>query len=301
MARSWFTPALRRYPVSSPEILTPAMLDQMRKSCALAAETLVMVGKNLREGMTTEDINTLVHDYTIAKGAYPSPLNYGGFPKSVCTSMNEVVCHGIPSTKDVLKNGDIINVDVTSYLPAKHGYHGDTSATFYIGEPSEGAKKVVEVARKSLEIGLAQVKDGARIGDIGRAIQEYAEGTGCSVVRDYVGHGIGRIFHTSPQIPHYFDPRNNKRMKAGWIFTIEPMINLGGADTEVDDPEYDWIVKTKDRSLSAQFEHTLIVTRTGCEVLTSRPEPLTHSEDKPWNELGPLSNRAAYELRTKGA
>ena len=277
--------------MSNPEILTPPMIDKMRAACQLAADTLLMVGEKLRAGMTTNEIDVLVHDYTLANGAYPSPLNYKGFPKSVCTSPNEVVCHGIPS-KRVLNEGDIVNVDVTSYLPAKHGWHGDTSATFYVGEPSEDAKKVTEVARRSLELGIAVVKDGARIGDIGAAIQEYAEKAGCSVVREYVGHGIGREFHTAPQVPHYFDAKQNKRMKAGWVFTIEPMINLG--DWRTEELADGWTVITKDRSLSAQFEHTLLVTRTGCEVLTSRRSVLRQSEDKPWSALGPLSTAAAF-------
>ncbi len=280
--------------MSNPEILTPAMIDKMRAACQLAADTLLMVGENLRAGMTTNDIDVLVHDYTLAHGAYPSPLNYKGFPKSVCTSPNEVVCHGIPS-KRVLADGDIVNVDVTSYLPAKHGWHGDTSATFYIGEPSGAAKKVTEVARHALELGVSVVKDGARIGDVGAAIQEFAEKQGCSVVRDYVGHGIGREFHTAPQVPHFFDPRQNKRMKAGWVFTIEPMINLGDWHTE--ELADGWTVVTKDRSLSAQFEHTLLVTRTGCEVLTSRRGVLRHSEDKPWSAIGPLTTAAAHAAR----
>lgn len=268
------------------------MIDRMRATGQLAADTLLMVGEKIHAGMTTDDINTLVHNYITERDAYPSPLNYRGFPKSVCTSVNEVVCHGIPD-KRVIKDGDIINVDVTSYLPKKHGYHGDTSATFYIGEVSADAKRVVETARKSLELGIAQVKDGARIGDIGAAIQEFAEGRGCSVVRDYVGHGVGREFHTAPQVPHYFDARQNKRMRAGWVFTIEPMINIGGYETEV--LADDWTVLTKDRSLSAQFEHTLLVTRTGCEVLTARRDVLRGSEDVPWAELGPLSNSAAFK------
>lgn len=280
--------------MSNPEILTPAMIDKMRAACQLAADTLLMVGANIRAGMTTNDIDTLVHDYTLAQGAYPSTLNYKGYPKSVCTSPNEVVCHGIPG-KRVLHDGDIVNVDVTSYLPAKHGWHGDTSATFYVGEPSEDAKKVTEVARRCLELGLSVVRDGARIGDIGAAIQEHAEKQGCSVVREYVGHGIGREFHTAPQVPHYFDPKQNKRMKAGWVFTIEPMINLGDWPTE--ELADSWTVVTKDRSLSAQFEHTLLVTRTGCEVLTSRRAVLQHSEDKPWAVLGPLSTAVAYAAR----
>src|SRR5690349_2043875 len=175
-------------------------LEKMRAACQLAADTLLMVGDHLRAGMTTDAINTLVHEYTLAHGARPSPLNYHGFPKSVCTSVNACVCHGIPGA-ELLKDGDIVNVDVTSFLPAKDGFHGDTSATFYVGEPSEQAKKVTEVSRRCLELGIAQVKDNARLGDIGAAIQEYAESQGCSVVRDYVGHGIGRVFHTAPQVP----------------------------------------------------------------------------------------------------
>lgn len=271
--------------------MSPKMLDQMRASCRLAADTLVMVGKHLRPGMTTDDINTLVHDYTIAQGAWPSPLNYHGFPKSVCTSVNEVVCHGIPS-KRVLKDGDIINVDVTSYYPAKNGFHGDTSATFFVGNVTDEAKHVVEVCRRSLELGIAEVRDGARIGDIGAAIQEYAEAQGCSVVRDYVGHGIGREFHTAPQVPHYGKRGQGKRIKAGMVFTIEPMINVGGYECEqLDDG---WTVLTRDNTLSAQFEHTVLVTQTGVEVLTARSELLHHSEDLPWVRCYPLSTPAAF-------
>jgi methionyl aminopeptidase len=225
------------------------------------------------------------------QGAWPSPLNYNGFPKSVCTSVNEDVCHGIPGNR-VLHDGDIINVDVTSYLPAKNGFHGDTSATFYVGTPSEAAKKVVEVARHALELGIAEVKEGARIGDIGAAIQVYAEGQGCSVVRDYVGHGIGREFHTAPQVPHYGTRGSGKRLKAGMVFTIEPMINIGHFACEL--LEDDWTVVTADRSLSAQFEHTIVVTKNGCEVLTARRELLKHSEDVSWAKLGPLSVPAGF-------
>ncbi len=273
------------------DIMTPKDLIGMRAACELAADTLVMVGEKLRPGMTTDDINSLVHEYTLAHGARPSPLGYHGFPKSVCTSVNEVVCHGIPGSR-VLNPGDIINVDVTSYLPAKHGFHGDTSATFYIGEPSAEAKKVVEVARHCLELGIAQVKDGTRLGDIGAAIQEYAEAQGCSVVRDYVGHGIGREFHCAPQVAHYGTRGSGKRIKAGMVFTIEPMINLGAYQCE--QLKDGWTVLTADRSLSAQFEHTVIVTREGCEVLTARKARLMHSEDKPWAVLGPLATGAAY-------
>jgi methionyl aminopeptidase len=267
--------------VSAIEIMTPAMVEKMREACRLAAETLLFVGPHIRAGMTTDDINTLVHEHTLAQNAWPSPLNYKGFPKSVCTSVNEVVCHGIPGTR-VLRDGDIVNVDVTTYFPKVNGFHGDTSATFFVGTPSPKARHVVEVSRRSLELGIAEVKAGNRIGDIGAAIEEYATSQGCSVVRDYVGHGIGREFHMPPQVPHYGKRGTLKRMKAGMIFTIEPMVNLGGYECEVLDD--DWTVVTADRSLSAQFEHTILVTETGCEVLTKRRATLPNSEDVPTTE-----------------
>lgn len=256
--------------------MTPAMVDRMREACRLAADTLLFIGPQLRAGMTTDDINTLVHEHTLEQNAWPSPLNYKGFPKSVCTSVNEVVCHGIPG-KRVLRDGDIVNVDVTTYYPKVNGFHGDTSATFYVGTPSPKARLVVETSRRCLELGIAEVKAGNRIGDIGAAIEEYATAQGCSVVRDYVGHGIGREFHMPPQVPHYGKRGTLKRMKAGMIFTIEPMVNIGGYECEVLDD--DWTVVTADRSLSAQFEHTVLVTETGCEVLTGRWAPLRNSED----------------------
>ncbi|MEM7136887.1 MAG: type I methionyl aminopeptidase [Myxococcota bacterium] len=280
------------------ELMTPRMLDDMRRSCQLAADCLTAVGEMIAPGITTDDINRFVHDYIVTRDAYPSPLNYKGFPKSVCTSINECVCHGIPGT-DVLKDGDIINVDVTTYLPKEHGYHGDTSLTFYVGEPSREAIHVVETARHCLELGIAEVKHGKRIGDIGAAIQEYAEGQGCSVVRDYVGHGVGREFHMPPQIPHYGRRGKDKRLKAGMVFTIEPMINVGSAGTELMDD--DWTVLTQDRSLSAQFEHTVLVTRDGVEVLTARKNVATRSEDLPWSQVGPLSSPAAWSRRPQAA
>ncbi len=273
------------------EIMTPTMIEQMRASCQLAAATLVYVGENIDAGMTTEQINEMVHEYIVSRDAYPSPLNYRGFPKSVCTSINEVVCHGIPGPR-VLKDGDIINVDVTTYFPAKHGFHGDTSVTFYIGEPSDAAKHVTETARRCLELGVAEVAHGKRIGDIGAAIQEHAEANGCSVVRDYVGHGVGREFHMSPQIPHFGKRGTDKRIRAGMVFTIEPMVNLGHYETELQSD--DWTVLTKDRSLSAQFEHTVLVTREGCEVLTARRDIARNSEDLPWSDVGPLTSPAAW-------
>jgi methionyl aminopeptidase len=200
-------------------------------------------------------------------------VNYKGFPKSVCTSINEVVCHVIPDPRLVLRDGDIINVDVTHLY---HGFHGDTSATFYIGTPSESAVKVTEVARKSLELGLLEVKPGGRIGDIGAAIQQFAEGYGLSVVRDFVGHGIGRTFHSEPQVSHVGKRGMGPRMRPGMIFTIEPMINLGSYRCEV--LEDDWTAVTVDGSLSAQFEHTVLVTESGHEVLTARSGILSKSE-----------------------
>ena len=266
--------------------MSPDMLSRMREACQLAAQTLEMVGPHIVPGISTDDINRLVHDFTVERGATPSPLNYNGFPKSVCTSVNEVVCHGIPGSQ-VLQDGDIVNVDVTSYYPARDGFHGDTSATFYVGEVSEEARHVTETSRRSLELALGVVREGARIGDIGAAIQQYAEARNCSVVRDYVGHGIGREFHTAPQIPHYGRAGTGKRLKAGMVFTIEPMINVGHYECEV--LEDVWTVLTLDRQLSAQFEHTLVVTTDGCEVLTARDGLLSNSEDKSWAQLGPRS------------
>ncbi|MEZ4390204.1 MAG: type I methionyl aminopeptidase [Polyangiales bacterium] len=251
-------------------------IESMRASCQMAAETLRLVGELLRPGLTTEEINTFVHEDTVRRGGWPSPLNYHGFPKSVCTSVNEVVCHGIPGAQ-TLRLGDIINVDVTTLY---QGFHGDTSATFFVGEVSPEARHVTEVSRQALELGISVVRDGARIGDIGEIIEDYARKEGCTVVRDFVGHGIGRKFHTDPQVPHYKPEKGkpNPRMKAGMTFTIEPMINLGTHEVVVDAKDK-WTVRTKDRRLSAQFEHTVLVTRAGCEVLTRRSGPLKNSEN----------------------
>jgi methionyl aminopeptidase len=257
------------------EIKSAKEIEAMRVVGRMAAETLVLVGEKLRAGMTTEEINALVHEDTIRRGARPAPLNYKGFPKSVCTSINDVVCHGIPAKQHVLKDGDIINVDITTFY---EGFHGDTSATFYIGVPSPQARLVTETARRALEIGIAEVRDGARLGDIGAAIQEYVEAQGCSVVRDFVGHGIGRRFHEDPQVKHYGKRGSGERLKAGMIFTIEPMVNLGRFEVVVD-PDDKWTVTTADGSLSAQFEHTCLVTKTGVEILTKRPKPLRLSEN----------------------
>ncbi len=246
----------------------------IRTASQMAADTLLKVGEMLRPGITTDDINKFVHDDTLRRGAIPAPLNYHGFPKSVCTSVNEVVCHGIPGPR-VLVDGDIINVDVTTIF---EGFYGDTSATFFIGKVSDEARHVTEVSRKSLELAIGVVREGARLYDIGAAIQDYAEAQGCSVVRAFVGHGIGRIFHEPPQVYHYrsAEPRSRMRLKAGMVFTIEPMINLGSYEVEVLADK--WTAVTVDGRLSAQFEHTIVVTKTGCEVLTRRPKPLTNSE-----------------------
>jgi methionyl aminopeptidase len=256
------------------EIKSPKEIELMRTVCRMAAETLLLVGDKIRPGMTTEEIDRIVHEDTLRQGARPAPLHYKGFPKSVCTSVNHVVCHGIPDGT-VLANGDIVNVDVTHVY---QGFHGDTSATFYIGTPGRDARHVVEVARQALEVGIAEVKDGARLGDIGGAIQEYVEGQGCSVVRDFVGHGIGRKFHDAPQVKHYGKRGTDERLRSGMTFTIEPMVNFGGWEVEID-PRDKWTVRTADGSLSAQFEHTVLVTRSGCEVLTARRRALRSSEN----------------------
>lgn len=272
---------------SSVEIKTPREIEAMRVVGRLAAESLCLVGSIIRPGITTEEINRFVHEDTLKKGARPAPLNYRGggkgppFPKSVCTSVNEVVCHGIPGNY-VLKEGDIVNVDITHVY---NGFHGDTSATFYVGRRlSDGAKRVTEVARKCLELGIQQVRPGGRLGDIGAAIQEFAEKHGCSVVRDFVGHGIGRRFHDEPKVNHYGQRGTGIRLRPGMTFTIEPMINLGGYEVEVLDDE--WTAVTADGSLSAQFEHTVLVTEDGVEVLTSRDRELENSEIFPEYFMG---------------
>ncbi len=234
----------------------------MRRACRLAARTLEEASTILKPGIRTDDINDFVHKYTIEHGAIPAPLNYRGYPKSVCTSVNEVICHGIPGPKK-LQSGDIINIDVTSILD---GWHGDVSATFYIGKPSAETQRLVEVTHTCLERGIAEVRPGARIGDIGAAIQEHAESNGYSVVRDFVGHGIGEQFHEAPQIPHFGKRGRGLRLKQGMTFTIEPMINQGGWQLHTLDD--DWTAVTNDGKLSAQFEHTVAVTEDGVEVLT---------------------------------
>lgn len=238
-------------------------IELMRQTCTLAANTLKYIGPFIKPGVSTEDLNKLCHDYIIEHDAIPAPLNYHGFPKSICTSVNEVICHGIPSKKVILKDGDIVNVDVTTIL---NGFHGDTNKTFFVGEVSEAAKKLVEVTHECLELGMKEVRPGARIGDIGAAIEEHAHSLGYSVVEDYCGHGIGRLFHEEPQVVHFGDRNTGPEIKKGMTFTIEPMINIGVKDCKV--LKDNWTVITRDKKWSAQFEHTILVTEDGFEILT---------------------------------
>ena len=237
-------------------------IEFIRRAGQLVSDTLSMVESAIHPGMTTDEINTLVHDYTIQHHAIPAPLNYKGFPKSVCTSVNDVICHGIPGDR-VLKNGDIINVDVTSILD---GYFADANRTFFVGTPGQDAVKIVNVAKNSLKASLEMARPGNRIGDLGWAIQRYAEGQGCSVVREFVGHGIGFEFHEAPQVPHFGRKGTGVELIPGMVFTIEPMINLGSYKLKI--LEDKWTAITADGSLTAQFEQTILITDTGYESLT---------------------------------
>jgi methionyl aminopeptidase len=237
-------------------------IEGLRKAGKLVVETLDLAASIVKPGLKTDAINTLVHDFTIQNHAIPAPLNYRGFPKSVCVSVNDVICHGIPGDYR-LADGDIVNIDITSILD---GYYADASKTFFVGSPGPEARKIVQVARQSLKQGMAMVKPGNRVGDIGHAIQRYAESKGCSVVRDFVGHGIGTEFHEHPQIPHFGNKGEGIELVPGMVFTIEPMINLGGLSLRILKDK--WTAVTKDGSLSAQFEQTLLVTENGMESLT---------------------------------
>jgi methionyl aminopeptidase len=248
------------------EILGPRELAGMRRAGASAAATLAFVGARLRAGVTTGDVDRWVREHTRREGGIPSQLGYRGFPAAVCTSRNHVVCHGIPSRDEALLAGDLVNVDVTTSLG---GWHGDTSATFLIGEASPDAIQVVDVARRCRDAGVAAVRDGARLGDLGAAIEELARAEGCAVVRDFGGHGIGREMHLEPHVPSFGTRGSGLRLRAGMVLTVEPMVNLGAADVRVLGDG--WTVVTADGSLSAQFEHTVLVTREGCEVLTPAP------------------------------
>lgn len=249
-------------------IKTAEEIDKMRVAGRLAAEVLTMIGEHVKVGVSTETLNQICHDYIVnVQGAIPAPLNYRGFPKSICTSVNQVICHGIPSEKKILKDGDIINVDVTVI---KDGYHGDTSKMFFVGQPSILAQRLVRVTQECLYKSLALVRPGCTLGDIGAVIQQHAQANRYSVVREYCGHGIGKVFHEEPQILHYGKAGEGMALQAGMTFTIEPMINAGTHHTKLLPDE--WTVVTKDHKLSAQWEHTILVTETGVEILTARPE-----------------------------
>ncbi len=254
-------------------IKTPQEIEKMRIAGKLAADVLDMIAPHVVAGVTTDELDKLCHDYIVdVQQAIPAPLNYHGFPKSICTSINQTVCHGIPSDKK-LKQGDIINIDITVI---KDDYHGDTSKMFCIGEVSQHAKRLVQVTEEAMYLGIEQVKAGATLGDIGQAIQKYAESNRYSVVRDFCGHGIGKNFHEEPQVLHYGKMGEGITLEAGMIITIEPMINIGKKDVKVLGDG--WTAVTKDRSLSAQFEHTILVTPTGFEILTLRSEEQSRFE-----------------------
>jgi methionyl aminopeptidase len=240
-------------------------IKMMRKAGELAAKILNYITPFVKEGVSTLYLNDLCEDFTKKHGAISAPLNYNGFPKSICTSINNVVCHGIPSKKDILKDGDIINIDVTVKL---NGYYGDTSRTYLIGNVDEEAQYLVRRTENAMYRGIKTVKPGKYLYEVGKAIEKYISKFGYSIVRDFVGHGIGKSFHEDPQILHYYSLRNKIRLQEGMIFTIEPMINMGKSYEVKVSSEDDWTVTTEDGSLSAQFEHTVLVTSKGAEILT---------------------------------
>jgi methionyl aminopeptidase len=240
--------------------------ERMRTAGRAAREVLLELQDAVRVGITTDELDRICHEACIARGGYPSPLHYKEFPKSLCTSVNEVICHGIPDDRALL-DGDIVNCDVTIFL---HGVHGDTNATFCVGDVDDTARRLVQTTKEALWKGIDQVRPGARLNEIGRAIQLHAEAEGFSVVRAFVGHGIGEEFHTAPAVPHYYDPHADLVLEAGMTFTIEPMINEGGWELGRIWPD-GWTAPTKDGSRSAQFEHMLLVTPTGVEVCTLLP------------------------------
>lgn len=250
-------------------IKTPDDIAKMRIAGRLAAEVLEMIEEHVKVGVTTDELNTICHDHIInVQKAIPAPLNYNGFPKSICTSINHVVCHGIPNDKP-LKDGDIINIDITVI---KDGYFGDTSKMFLVGNTPEWANRLCQVTQECLYKGIEIVRPGTRLGDIGAVIQQHAESNGYSVVREYCGHGIGDQFHCDPQVLHYYSDDGGVVLKAGMVFTIEPMVNAGRREVRL--MKDGWTVKTKDRSPSAQYEHQIVVTENGCEVMTIRDEEI---------------------------
>jgi methionyl aminopeptidase len=247
-------------------IKTPEETEKMRIAGRLAGEVLQMIRPHVQPGVTTNELDRICHDHIVnVQQAIPAPLNYRGFPKSICTSVNHVVCHGIPGDR-VLKKGDALNIDITVI---KDGFHGDTSKMFFIGAPPVAAERLARISHECMKIGIDMVKPGIHLGDIGHAIQQHAESLHCSIVREYCGHGIGREFHEDPQVLHYGTPGTGIILEPGMTFTIEPMVNAGKRYTRL--LKDGWTVVTKDHSLSAQWEHTILVTNTGHEVLTCVP------------------------------
>lgn len=248
-------------------IKTPSDIEKMRVAGRLAAEVLEMIAAHVKPGVSTEELDRVCHDYIVnVQKAIPANLGYKGFPKTVCTSVNHVICHGIPSPIKVLKEGDIINIDVTVI---RDGFHGDTSRMYLVGKPDVRAQRLVTVTYEAMMKGIGEVRPGATLGDIGHAIQKHAETAGFSVVREYCGHGIGRVYHEEPQVLHYGKPGTGLRLEKGMTFTVEPMINAGKPQARLL-PD-GWTVVTKDHSLSAQWEHTIAVTADGFEILTPWP------------------------------
>ena len=243
-------------------VQSPDVIERMRKAGRIAAEILEMLGGAVRPGITTEELDVLAHEEHVRRGIYPSPLNYHGYPKAICTSVNEVICHGIPDDRTLVE-GDIVNIDVTSYVA---GVHGDTNATFAVGTIDDDSKRLITVTRECLELGIAAIEPGQPFSAIGKAIQTHAEANGYGVVRTFVGHGIGEQFHTDLHVPHYFDPRLTRTIEPGMTFTVEPMITMGDWRHRMWDDG--WTAVTADGRRTAQFEHTLLVTDNGVEILT---------------------------------
>jgi methionyl aminopeptidase len=244
-------------------------IAKMRVAGKLASEVLEMIEDYVEPGVTTGELDRLCHEYIVnEQTAIPAPLNYNGFPKSICTSINHVICHGIPSNDKTLKSGDIINIDITVI---KDGFHGDTSKMFFVGKPADHAERLVRVTQECLYKAIEIVRPGVTLGDIGHVIQQHGEAHNYSIVREYCGHGIGRIFHEEPQVLHYGSPNTGLKIEEGMTFTIEPMLNAGSRHTKLSKKD-GWTVTTKDRRLSAQWEHTLAVNASGCEVLTLRSD-----------------------------
>jgi methionyl aminopeptidase len=245
-----------------------ADIERLRIAGRLAADVLAMIGEHVKAGVSTDELDAICHDYIVGTlKAVPANVGYLGFPKTVCTSVNQVVCHGIPDRKEILKDGDIINIDVAVI---KDGYFGDTSRMYTVGAPSTVGRQLVDTTYEAMLAGIRQVKPGATLGDIGHAIQRRAQADGFSIVREYCGHGIGKVYHEEPQVLHYGQPGQGLRLKPGMVFTIEPMVNAGRAGTTV--LRDGWTVVTKDRSLSAQWEHMVAVTDDGYELLTPWPD-----------------------------